>query len=107
MRGDYGNGKFNNYCKNVVCEIDSAVNNNESWTSATGRIYNGTELIKYQDELDKISQRLSNKGFVDRAPKNMNPPITKKTTNMILFGLPFGYIGMTQRAVTKAIVSNI
>ena len=26
---------------------------------------------KYQDELDKISQRLSNKGFVDRAPKNI------------------------------------
>ena len=54
MRGDYGNGKFNNYCKNVVCEIDSAVNNNESWTSATGRIYNGTELIKYQDELYEL-----------------------------------------------------
>jgi valyl-tRNA synthetase len=26
---------------------------------------------KYQDELNKISQRLSNKGFVDRAPKNI------------------------------------
>ena len=26
---------------------------------------------KYQEELDKISQRLSNKGFVDRAPKNI------------------------------------
>ena len=26
---------------------------------------------KYQDELDKISQRLSNKGFIDRAPKNI------------------------------------
>ena len=26
---------------------------------------------KYQDELDKISQRLSNKGFVKRAPKNI------------------------------------
>ena len=26
---------------------------------------------KYQDELDKISQRLSNKGFTDRAPKNI------------------------------------
>ena len=26
---------------------------------------------KYQQELDKISQRLSNKGFVDRAPKNI------------------------------------
>jgi valyl-tRNA synthetase len=26
---------------------------------------------KYQEELDKISQRLSNKGFVGRAPKNI------------------------------------
>ena len=26
---------------------------------------------KYQDELDKISQRLSNKGFTDRAQKNI------------------------------------
>ena len=26
---------------------------------------------KYQEEMDKISQRLSNKGFVDRAPKNI------------------------------------
>ena len=26
---------------------------------------------KYQEELDKISQRLSNKGFVKRAPKNI------------------------------------
>ena len=26
---------------------------------------------KYQDEMDKISQRLSNKGFTDRAPKNI------------------------------------
>ena len=26
---------------------------------------------KYQDELNKISQRLSNKGFIDRAPKNI------------------------------------
>ena len=26
---------------------------------------------KYQEELDKISKRLSNKGFVDRAPKNI------------------------------------
>jgi valyl-tRNA synthetase len=26
---------------------------------------------KYQAELDKISQRLSNKGFIDRAPKNI------------------------------------
>jgi valyl-tRNA synthetase len=26
---------------------------------------------KYQEELNKISQRLSNKGFVDRAPKNI------------------------------------
>ena len=26
---------------------------------------------KYQEELDKISQRLLNKGFVDRAPKNI------------------------------------
>ena len=26
---------------------------------------------KYQDEVDKISQRLSNKGFTDRAPKNI------------------------------------
>ena len=26
---------------------------------------------KYQDEIDKISQRLSNKGFTDRAPKNI------------------------------------
>ena len=24
-----------------------------------------------QEEMDKISQRLSNKGFVDRAPKNI------------------------------------
>tara|TARA_Y100000782_G_scaffold2997_1_gene3446 strand:- start:32 stop:535 length:504 start_codon:yes stop_codon:yes gene_type:complete len=27
--------------------------------------------IKYQEDLNKISQRLSNKGFVDRAPKNI------------------------------------
>ena len=26
---------------------------------------------KYQEEMDKISQRLSNKGFTDRAPKNI------------------------------------
>jgi len=26
---------------------------------------------KYQDEMDKISQRLANKGFTDRAPKNI------------------------------------
>jgi len=26
---------------------------------------------KYQEDLNKISQRLSNKGFVDRAPKNI------------------------------------
>ena len=26
---------------------------------------------KYQDEMDKISQRLNNKGFVDRAPKDI------------------------------------
>ena len=26
---------------------------------------------KYQEEIDKISQRLSNKGFADRAPKNI------------------------------------
>jgi valyl-tRNA synthetase len=26
---------------------------------------------KYQEEIDKISQRLSNKGFIDRAPKNI------------------------------------
>ena len=26
---------------------------------------------KHQDDLDKISQRLSNKSFVDRAPKNI------------------------------------
>ena len=26
---------------------------------------------KYQEEMDKISQRLSNKGFIDRAPKNI------------------------------------
>ena len=54
MRGDYGNGKFNNFCKNIVCEIDYAVNNNESWASATGRIYNGTDLIRYQDELYEL-----------------------------------------------------
>ena len=28
-------------------------------------------LNKYQEEMDKISQRLSNKGFTDRAPKNI------------------------------------
>ena len=33
---------------------------------------------KYQDELDKISQRLSNKGFVERAPKNI---VEKEKTN--------------------------
>ena len=27
--------------------------------------------IKYQEDLNKISQRLSNKGFVERAPKNI------------------------------------
>ena len=26
---------------------------------------------KYQEEMDKISQRLSNKGFTNRAPKNI------------------------------------
>ena len=26
---------------------------------------------KYQEEMDKISQRLSNKGFANRAPKNI------------------------------------
>ena len=26
---------------------------------------------KYQEEMDKISQRLSNKGFTERAPKNI------------------------------------
>ena len=26
---------------------------------------------KYQEEMDKVSQRLSNKGFTDRAPKNI------------------------------------
>ena len=26
---------------------------------------------KYQEDLNKISQRLSNKGFVERAPKNI------------------------------------
>ena len=26
---------------------------------------------KYQEEMDKISQRLSNKGFVQRAPKDI------------------------------------
>ena len=26
---------------------------------------------KYQEEMNKISQRLSNKGFIDRAPKNI------------------------------------
>ena len=26
---------------------------------------------KYQEEINKISQRLSNKGFTDRAPKNI------------------------------------
>jgi valyl-tRNA synthetase len=26
---------------------------------------------KYQEEMDKISQRLSNKGFIDKAPKNI------------------------------------
>ena len=26
---------------------------------------------KYQQEIDKISKRLANKGFVDRAPKNI------------------------------------
>ena len=54
MRGDYGNGKFNNFCKNIVCEIDYAVNNNKSWTSATGRVYNGTDLVKYQEELYEL-----------------------------------------------------
>ena len=54
MRGDYGNGKFNNFCKNIVCEIDYAVNNNKSWTSSTGRVYNGTDLVKYQEELYEL-----------------------------------------------------
>ena len=26
---------------------------------------------KYQNEMNKISQRLANKGFIDRAPKNI------------------------------------
>jgi len=29
------------------------------------------KLSKYQEDLNKISQRLSNKGFVERAPKNI------------------------------------
>ena len=33
---------------------------------------------KYQEEMDKISQRISNKGFTDRAPKNIEK---KKKTN--------------------------
>ena len=35
-------------------------------------IYGGSILPgKYKEEMDKISQRLSNKGFTDRAPKNI------------------------------------
>ena len=33
---------------------------------------------KYQEEMNKISQRLSNKGFTDRAPKNI---VEKEKTN--------------------------
>ena len=35
---------------------------------------------KYQEEMDKISQRLSNKGFIDRAPKNI---VEQEKTNYI------------------------
>ena len=37
---------------------------------------------KYQEELDKISQRLSNKGFVDRAPKNIVEQEKNKYSNI-------------------------
>ena len=35
---------------------------------------------KYQHDLDKISQRLNNKGFIDRAPKNI---VDQEKTNYI------------------------
>ena len=35
---------------------------------------------KYKEEMDKIAQRLSNKGFIDRAPKNI---VDQEKTNYI------------------------
>ena len=37
---------------------------------------------KYQEEMDKISQRLSNKGFTDRAPKNIVEQEKTKYNNL-------------------------
>ena len=37
---------------------------------------------KYQEEMDKISQRLSNKGFTDRAPKNIVEQVKTNYSNL-------------------------
>ena len=42
MRGDYGSGKFNNYCNNQICKIHEAVRDNGTYTSPTGRVYSNT-----------------------------------------------------------------
>ena len=44
---------------------------------------------------------------LDNTPKMIKPPITRHTTNMMRVGFPFGSIGITQSAVTSAMVSKI
>ena len=47
---------------------------------------------KYQEEMDKISQRLSNKGFTDRAPKNI---VEQEKTNYSNFKNDIKKISLT------------
>ena len=51
MRGDFGHGPVNNWCNNAVCQIHQAVLNNQSWTSESGRTYNGSDLELFQDDM--------------------------------------------------------
>ena len=41
-----------------------------------------TRQMKYQDEMKKISQRLANKAFVDRAPKDIVDQEKKNYNNL-------------------------
>jgi len=51
MRGDNGHGPVNNWCRQPVCQINEAIKNNDSWTSESGRTYNGSDLQTFQDDL--------------------------------------------------------
>ena len=70
-------------------------------TLAIDRVANelGISSQEVQAELDSVEP--------DSSANKINPPITKPTTNMIRVGFPLGSIGITQSAVTSAMVSKI